>query len=409
MNNSSLVLDKIPALRSKVYELKHSELTEIQQELIPLILEGKDALAIAKTGSGKTAAFALPILQSLIDRFTTKSISPNKTKSLILTPTRELASQTIRVFESYLTDELKEKFNLGVVFGGVSKTPQINFCNIGLDILVATPGRLLDLADDQHIEFDECEYLVLDEADMMLDMGFMADVERVLELLPRKKQTTMLSATMPKGIERLAENLLVKPIKVEVSKESSTAENISQKLYTVEKADKPYLLNWVLEDDSLESVLVFCKTKFGAERIIEDLEKTNISAQSLHSHKSQGAREKSLAAFKNKEVRVLVATDIAARGIDIKKIDCVINYNLPEDPRSYVHRIGRTARAEEKGIAISFCVEAEVKLMKSIGKLIGEKVEVDSAQPFHKEISFAYQKSAKEKRTIKLKKSRRKG
>jgi ATP-dependent RNA helicase RhlE len=378
--------------------------TPIQAQAIPSVISGKDLLGIAKTGSGKTAAFSLPI----IDKFgrDKKDIGSNFIRSLILSPTRELATQIESNIQTYSKGlELKSK----VVFGGVGKQPQIEALEAGLDVLVATPGRLLDLIDRGHIKFEKLEIFVLDEADMMLDMGFLGDVKKVISYLPKEKQTLLFSATMPGAIENLANNLLISPVKVEVDTESTVVETIDQKIYTLEKSNKGYLLQHMLDDEKLTSVLLFCKTKFGAERIVEQLEQIPVTCATIHSNKAQGDREKALKAFRDGEIRVLVATDIAARGIDIKNVSHVINYNLPEDPKNYIHRIGRTGRAGSHGVAISFCVESEAELIKSIGKQIKQKIEIDSNQPFHKEISFTYKESAKVKSKKKKKQSRRKG
>lgn len=389
----------------KQLEIKgYSHPTPIQSQAIPPVLDGKDLLGIAKTGSGKTAAFSLPIINILGKN--QYEVECNHVRSLILSPTRELATQIENNIRTY-----SEGLNLRTkaVFGGVGKQPQVDALDLGLDVLVATPGRLLDLIDRGHVLFSKLEIFVLDEADMMLDMGFLGDVKKVISYLPKEKQTLLFSATMPGAIENLANNLLNNPVKVEVDSQSSVVESIEQKIFTVEKSNKGYLLQSMLESPDLKSVLLFCKTKFGAERIIENLQKIPVSCATIHSNKAQGERERALKAFRDGEIRVLVATDIAARGIDIKNVSHVINYNLPEDPKSYIHRIGRTGRAGSKGIAISFCVESEVVLLKSIGKLIKQKIEIDSNQPFHKEISLSYKSSAKSKNTKRKKQRRRKG
>ena len=395
-------LNLLPSILTQVEAKGYINPTPIQVQAIPPLLEGKDLLGIAKTGSGKTAAFSLPLIDKLGRN--RMSVTPNHIRSLILSPTRELATQIENNIISYAEGlELKTK----VVFGGVSKQPQIDALNLGLDVLIATTGRLLDLIERGHIKFDELEVFVLDEADMMLDMGFLGDVKKVISFLPQEKQTLLFSATMARPIENLANHLLNKPVKVEVDTESSLVETIEQKIYTVEKINKSYLLHSMLEEPELTSVLLFCKTKFGAERIIENLERISVRCAAIHSNKSQGEREKALTAFRKGEVRVLVATDIAARGIDIKNVSHVINYNLPEDPRNYIHRIGRTGRLGNKGTAISFCVESEVVLLKNIGKLIKRKIEIDPNQPFHKEISLSFKASAKSKNKKKKKQRQR--
>ena len=392
----------LPSILEQLDKRGYRTPTPIQDQSISHILEGKDILGIAKTGSGKTAAFALPVL----DLFSRRplELKPNHIRSLILSPTRELASQIESNLKAYGEDlNLSSK----VAFGGVGKQPQIDALNLGLDLLVATPGRLLDLIYRGHVKFKQLEIFVLDEADMMLDMGFLGDVKKIISFIPKKKQTLMFSATMPSAIEKLSDRLLVDPVKIEVDPESTVVENVTQKIYCVEKDNKSYLLNSMLEDSDLSSILLFCKTKFGADRIIENLEKIPVSCAAIHSNKAQGAREKSLSAFRNGEVRVLVATDIAARGIDIKNVSHVINYNLPEDPKSYIHRIGRTARAGKAGVAISFCVESEVVLLKSIEKLIKQKIDVDLEQPFHADFSKKSKVSKKDRKAKAQKRKRR--
>ena len=396
-------LNLLPSILTQVEAKGYINPTPIQVQAIPPLLEGKDLLGIAKTGSGKTAAFSLPLIDKLGRNMT--SVTPNHIRSLILSPTRELATQIENNIIDYAEGlELKSK----VVFGGVSKRPQIDALELGLDVLIATPGRLLDLTERGHIEFDELEILVLDEADMMLDMGFLGDVKKIISFLPQDKQTLLFSATMPAAIEMLANNLLNQPVRVEVDAESSIVETIEQKIYTVEKINKGYLLQSMLENPELTSVLLFCKTKFGAERIIENLERAPIACAAIHSNKSQGERERALKAFREGEVRVLVATDIAARGIDIDNVSHVINYNLPENPKNYIHRIGRTGRAGNTGTAISFCVESEVVLVKNIEKLLKQKIEIDPNQPFHKEISLSLKASNKSKNSKRKRQRRRK-
>ena len=372
--NLKLIPTIVENLENKGYEAP----TPIQSKSIPALLEGKDLLGIAQTGTGKTAAFSIPILNRL-GRNRIK-IKKNHVRSLILTPTRELASQ--------IEDNIKiygNKLNLSsaVIFGGVGKQPQITKLNRGLDILIATPGRLLDLMSDGHIKYEQLEVFVLDEADRMLDMGFFYDVKRVIAKLPKKKQSLFFSATMPPDIAKLASSILLKPVRVEVTPQATTVEKIEQKLYKVERENKPSLLESVLEDKSIQSVLIFSRTKHGADRIVKKLERAGIKAAAIHGNKSQGAREKALGSFKAGEIRALVATDIAARGIDIPQVSHVINYNIPEDAENYVHRIGRTGRAGRSGVSITFCDASEVKLLKSVEKLIKMKIPVDDTQPFH--------------------------
>ena len=352
--------------------------TPIQLQAIPHLLEGKDILGIAQTGTGKTAAFALPILQNLAkSNITAKS---GCMRTLILTPTRELASQIAENIELYGK-------GLGlrhaVIFGGVSERPQITNLQRGVDILIATPGRLLDLTNQGHVRFMSLEIFVLDEADRMLDMGFINDIKKIIAKLPPKRQTLFFSATMPSIITGLADSILNNPIKIEVTPPSTTVERIQQKINHVEKSNKLALLKRIVKEEGATSVLVFCRTKHGSDRVVEFLERGGVTVAAIHGNKSQGAREKALGSFREGRVQVLIATDIAARGIDIPAISHVINYDVPVDPESYVHRIGRTARAGREGIAITFCDHSETKLLQAIEKTINYKIPVDETHPFH--------------------------
>ncbi|EQC43690.1 DEAD/DEAH box helicase [Bacteriovorax sp. Seq25_V] len=352
--------------------------TPIQAQAIPHLLENKDLLGIAQTGTGKTAAFSLPIINRLGSNKI--KVKPARMRTLILTPTRELASQIDENIKSYSKGL---KLSSTVIFGGVSPRPQIMAMSKGVDILVATPGRLLDLMGDGHILFEQLEVFVLDEADRMLDMGFIRDIKKVIAKLPKVRQTLLFSATMPNDIADLANSLLKEPVRVEVTPESTTVEKIDQKLCLVDRTNKPLLLKSILQDKTIQSVLVFTRTKHGANRVVKHLEDAGIGAAAIHGNKSQGARERALDLFKRGKIRALVATDIAARGIDISNITHVVNYDLPNDPKSYVHRIGRTARAGREGVAISFCDETELKLLKDIEKTIKMKIDVDTTQPYH--------------------------
>ena len=356
--------------------------TPIQEQCIPHLVKGKDLLGIAQTGSGKTAAFSLPILQKLL----VKKIEPknNTVRCLILAPTRELASQILSNINFY-----GEKIApaTAVIFGGVAKSKQITALECGLDILVATPGRLLDLINGGHVNFKQLDTFVLDEADTMLDMGFLMDVKKIIKLLPKSKQTLLFSATMPKAIGELAESLLNDPHKVSITPEATAVDKIRQSVYFVDKSDKMYLLLSILERADVKSVLIFCKTKFGADRIVDNLKRSNIESAAIHSNKSQGAREKALDAFRAGDIKILAATDIAARGIDINHVTHVINFNLPEDANNYVHRIGRTARAGRDGEAITLCVISEFSLLKNVEKKIRMPIPAILDQPFHKEFT----------------------
>ncbi|WP_017219898.1 DEAD/DEAH box helicase [Moritella dasanensis] len=364
--------------------------TPIQKECIPALINGHDLLGIAQTGTGKTAAFLLPIINNFGRNKI--EIKTKSTRSLILTPTRELASQIMQNIDDY-ADGLGLKTK--VVYGGVGRQDQVDSIALGLDILVATPGRLLDLIKTGDIDFNALEVFVLDEADTMLDMGFFKDVQRIISKLPKHRQTLLFSATMPAEIEILAQAILTDPIKVQITAETVTVDLINQSVYHLEKSNKvPLLLNLLKESD-YEKVLIFCKTKPGADIIVQALEEASITAASLHSGKTQAARESALQQFKETNLSVLVATDVAARGIDVDNITLVINYNLPEDPRNYIHRIGRTARAGKSGMAISFAVENDVTLLKSIEKSIGQVISVVTEQPFHKEFAEAPKKAKK--------------
>jgi len=371
-------LNLIPSIKKALKVKGYTTPTPIQQKSIPHLLEGKDLLGIAQTGTGKTAAFSLPIINRLAKN--NIQVRSKRARALILTPTRELASQIDLNIKSYASE--LDIFST-VIFGGVGHRPQIQAMIKGVDILVATPGRLLDLMNEGHIKFEQLEVFVLDEADRMLDMGFFNDVKKVIAKLPKEKQTLLFSATMPKDIASLATSLLKKPVKVEITPQSTTVERIEQRINLVEKANKTLLLKSILEDQSIKSVLVFSRTKHGADRIVRQLSKDSISAAAIHGNKSQGARERALTNFRSGDLRVLVATDIAARGIDVSHVTHVINYHLPDDAKSYVHRIGRTARAGREGAAISFCDQEEVKLLRGIEKLIKYQIPVDKTHAFH--------------------------
>jgi len=352
--------------------------TPIQQQSIPLILERKDLLGCAQTGTGKTAAFAIPILQILHEE-KQQERGLKQIKALILTPTRELA---IQIDESFAAYGKYTGLKHAVIFGGVSQLHQTNQLQRGVDILIATPGRLLDLMSQGYIGLQHLKIFVLDEADRMLDMGFIHDVKRVIIKLPVKRQTLFFSATMPPEIQTLANVLLTNPSKVEVTPVSSTVDAIEQSLYLVDKTNKPGLLLYLLKNKELVTALVFTRTKHGADKVVKILHKENITAAAIHGNKSQNARQNALTNFKNGNLRVLVATDIAARGIDIDDLTHVINFELPNVPETYVHRIGRTGRAGNTGIAISFCDQEEKTELKDIQKLIAKNIPVIDSHPY---------------------------
>lgn len=375
--------------------------TPIQQAAIPGLLEGRDLIGIAQTGTGKTASFALPILSYLSRN--PKKMKPARVRVLVMAPTRELASQIIASFEKY-SKELKGLRFLSV-FGGVSERPQIQALAKGVDVLVATPGRLMDLMSHGHINVSECDVFVLDEADRMLDMGFIKDIERVALKLPEKRQTMLFSATMPMAIEKLAQKFLKDPLKVEVTPESTTVEKIEQSVLHVEKKDKIKRLKDYLDSERPKRILVFTRTKHGANRVVKELEKLSFKANAIHGNKSQGAREKALEEFRLGTVSILVATDIAARGIDIPGVGHVVNYDIPNDPESYVHRIGRTARAGKSGKAISFCDPEEESYLRSVEKVIrmalplyGDSKPARAVSPMSKPLTKPKPKTANKKK-----------
>jgi ATP-dependent RNA helicase RhlE len=373
--NLNLIEPILKALKIEGY----TQPTPIQAQSIPLILQKKDLLGCAQTGTGKTAAFAIPMLQLLHTKQGAEK-GPRNIKALILTPTRELA---IQIDESFAAYGKFTNLKTLVIFGGVSQHAQTQALQKGVDILVATPGRLLDLMNQGFISLRNLEIFVLDEADRMLDMGFVHDVKKIITKIPEKRQTLFFSATMPAEIVGLANSILVNPAKVEVTPVSSTAHTIQQAVYFVEKTNKRKLLNHVLSDSDIETALVFTRTKHGADRVAKDLNQAGIKAEAIHGNKSQNARQRALTNFKSRSTRVLVATDIAARGIDVEELTHVINFELPNVPETYVHRIGRTGRAGASGIALSFCDSEEKPFLRDIHKLIAKNIPVVEDHPFH--------------------------
>lgn len=367
-----------PLILKALKELKYESPTPIQALAIPHLLVGKDLLGLAQTGTGKTAAFALPLLQKISAE--RGKLEPKQVRSLILVPTRELAVQINDSFKSY---GQFLKFKMAVVFGGVGQAPQVTALSHGVDVLIATPGRLLDLWQQRHLSLSKVEVFILDEADRMLDMGFLPDIHRLVPSLPIKRQNLFFSATMPKEIRKLSETLLKEPITVSVAPVSSTAEKIAQSVMFVDKSKKRDLLVHLLRDQALHKVIIFTRTKHGANRLSDVLQTYKISSEAIHGNKSQNARQRALENLRVGKNRVIVATDVMARGIDIDNISHVINYELPADSESYVHRIGRTARAGAEGIAISFCDSEEKAYLKDIEKLIGKDIPLVTEQPFH--------------------------
>ena len=382
MNTESTLFEGIvsnPSILRALAEEGYKTPTEIQQSAIPEALAGKDVMATAQTGTGKTAAFSVPILNRLHARPHERR---RQVRALILAPTRELALQIKNSFDIY-GKHLPLK--TAVVMGGVSSGPQIKALHRGVDILIATPGRLLDLFKRNFVSFKHIEVFVLDEADRMMDMGFLPDVRRIVAQLPRKRQTLFFSATISSVIAELASNILNNPVKIEVAPSATVAVNIDQRVCFVRHADKDALLKELLKKEDVERTLIFTRTRRGAERIVKCLEKTGIKADAIHSSKSQGARQRALAAFDKGHINVLIGTDIIARGIDVDGISHVINFEIPEDPENYVHRIGRTARAGAKGVAMSFCDRAEIPMLRGIEKLTKSTLEIHDEHSWHAE------------------------
>jgi len=384
------------ALVKAVEKKGYTEPSPIQEKAIPLILEGKDVLASAQTGTGKTAGFTLPMLHRLVAENKWKR---RPIRALILTPTRELAAQVydnVREYSEYLDIQSM------VIFGGVNQKPQIRALRSGVDVLVATPGRLLDLQSQGVLSLGKVEFLVLDEADRMLDMGFLRDIKKVLDLVPKERQTLLFSATFSREIKSFASSILRNPVAVEAAPENTTAEKVEQKVYRVDKGKKTALVIKLIDDGNWKQVLVFTRTKHGANRLTEKMNKSGITAAAIHGNKSQNARTKALSGFKTNKVRVLVATDIAARGLDIPLLPHVINFELPNIPEDYVHRIGRTGRAGASGEAISLVCGEEREYLKSIEKLLGEKMpmaSIDGYEPSKEDLESQPIKGKAQKRS----------
>ncbi len=364
-----------PLLRA-VQAAGYTQPTPIQAQAIPFVMDQRDILGCAQTGTGKTAAFALPIIQRLA---ATKPAGGRYLRALVLAPTRELASQIGESFDVYGRFTPVRQIT---IFGGISQKPQVNRLQRGADVLIATPGRLLDLMGQGYVRLDRLEFLVLDEADRMLDMGFIHDVRRIIAKVPRQRQTLLFSATMPSDIQSLADDILTNPAHVAVTPVASTVETIQQAVYFVEKPHKPALLQHLLDDNAMQRVLVFTRTKHGANKVVTQLERASVNAEAIHGNKSQSARERALAGFKAGKIRVLVATDIASRGIDVDNITHVVNYDLPNEPESYVHRIGRTGRAGASGMAYSFCDTTERPYLRDIERLIQQHIPKEAGHPY---------------------------
>ncbi len=374
-------LDLIEPIQNAIKKTGYETPTAIQEQCIPHILKGHDILGCAQTGTGKTAAFALPIINNIV--ISKDRTQPKQVGTLILTPTRELALQ---IHENFKTYSQFVQIKTAVVYGGVGIGPQIKAVSEGVHVLIATPGRLLDLISQSKLSIKQVNTFVLDEADRMLDMGFIHDIKKILVMIPKMRQTLFFSATMPPEIEKLSQSMLMKPIRVEVNPVSSTAEKVSQVVMYVEQSKKKDLLRHVLKDPKFNRVIVFTRTKHGANRVSELLTKNQIVSEAIHGNKSQNARQRALENFKNGKTQVLIATDIAARGIDVDGISHVINFEVPNVSESYVHRIGRTARAGAAGIAISFCDLEEKSYIRDIEKLIGQPIPVDRNHPYHSDM-----------------------
>jgi ATP-dependent RNA helicase RhlE len=371
-----------PEILRAVKALKYETPTPIQEKAIPHVAAGKDLLGCAQTGTGKTAAFALPILQRLGEGEIRAGRRP--VRCLVLSPTRELASQIAQSFTDY---GRYTKMRNTVVFGGVSQRPQADAMRKGVDVLVATPGRLLDLMQQRLVTLEQVEVLVLDEADRMLDMGFINDIRRIIETMPKKRQTLMFSATMPYDIRRLADTILHEPVEVSVTPAATPVDAIEQHVYYVEKSNKIDLLKELLAGEVIKNALVFTRTKHGADRVERSLHRAGLRVEAIHGDRSQNQRERALFGFKKGTTRVLVATDIAARGLDINDLSHVVNYDLPNEPESYVHRIGRTGRAGATGIAIAFCAIEERPFLADIERLMKKHLKVVSDHPYRSELN----------------------
>jgi len=366
-------------LQDALDEIGYVSPTPIQAKAIPDLIEGRDMLGCAQTGTGKTAAFALPILNAMTQD---SQVGPRRIRTLIMCPTRELAAQinyNIEQYARYL--DIRSM----AMFGGVSQRPQERKLRRGVDILVATPGRLLDLISQGYVDLSHVRFLVLDEADRMLDMGFIRDIRKILAQIPKKRQSLLFSATIPRSIVDLSNDILYNPVSVSITPESTTVEAIEQSLMFVMRSDKRGLLTYIIEEESPDKVLVFCRTKHGCNRIARQLGQDGIDALPIHGNKSQGARENALRRFRNGTLQVLVATDVASRGIDVSDISHVINLDLPNEPEVYVHRIGRTGRAGRGGTTIAFCDENEGEYLRGIEKMIRQDIPVDESHPFHSE------------------------
>ncbi|HJN54962.1 MAG TPA: DEAD/DEAH box helicase [Candidatus Poseidoniales archaeon] len=378
--------DLLDAINDEGYE----EPTPVQEQAIPLLLEGQDVLGVAQTGTGKTAAFALPVLQIMARRG--RPSGRRMIRALILSPTRELAAQIGERFGAY-GKHMDVRHH--VIFGGVNQNPQVKALKKGIDVLVATPGRLLDLIQQRHIDLKAVEFFVLDEADRMLDMGFIHDIKRVLKLLPNKRQNLLFSATMPRSISKLADSFLNNAVRIEMTPDELTVESVEQRVMFVQTKNKKHLLTQIIKDHDVNCAIVFIRMKHSADRLVKELKKFGIKAVAIHGNKTQAARTRALDDFRRGKTPILVATDIASRGIDVNDVTHVFNFDLPDEPEAYVHRIGRTARAGKSGVALAFCDETEGFKLREIERLTGERIEVEEDHPFHFEEAVPPMKPAR--------------
>ncbi len=395
-------LDLVEPLLQSLKDENYSKPTPIQEAAIPLVLDGHDILGCAQTGTGKTAAFAIPIIQNLFVNREANSESARpgdkkgQVKTLVVTPTRELA---IQIGESFSKYGSKTKLKHSVIFGGVKQKAQVKDLSRGLDILVATPGRLLDLIGQGFVDLSRVEIFVLDEADRMLDMGFIRDINKIIKLIPAKRQSLFFSATMPKDVAKLADGILSEPKKIEIKPASTTADLVDDKLFFTDRPNKKSLLLKLFKEENMKRVIVFTRTKHGANRLARQLSSSNIEAEAIHGNKSQSTRQRTLKKFSSGEIGVLVATDIVARGIDVEGITHVVNFDLPSEAESYVHRIGRTARAGSSGVAFSFCDKTELDLLLDIEKILNRGIAVLEDHPFHSESALLKFKELKERKS----------
>ncbi|MDQ7009731.1 MAG: DEAD/DEAH box helicase [Candidatus Gracilibacteria bacterium] len=380
-------LNLVSPLQKSLEKMEFKTPTKIQEKSIPILLEGKDILASAQTGSGKTLSFVLPILNNLYNKRLESGLVEGKLdrkiQVLVLSPTRELAEQIGEVFKPLCTNT---NFKSTVIYGGKNQFHQVKIIKKGIEILIATPGRLIDLLEQKIFNLENIEYFVLDEADKMLDMGFLPDIEKVIKLLPKSRQSLFFSATIPDKIKKLSEKILYNPEVINIKPETKNTDNIKQEVYFIDNAQKRQLLQYIIKKEEYKSILVFVKTKDDTETVLEYIKAMDVKCDNIHRNRSQNARNRALDNLKKGEIKVLVATDLLSRGVDIDSLSCVINYDLPQESETYIHRIGRTARAGKKGIAISFCIDAQKLKLAMIEKLIGKSIKINKSEDYKKEL-----------------------